>query len=143
VPPVPLLSLPPPRLFILLLLLFLLSGQLRDRRHLDRHFVRVSNRDKIRICILRWQAQGDQSRVLLCFLDQANLVFALLGCCHGVDAVIAFSVPVEVFALLPAAYGRHERVTQVVLALGIVFDILPFEVAAAATVYWLVFMLWQ
>lgn len=46
---------------------------------------------------------------------------------------VAFCVPVQIASLLPAAHWGHERVAQVVFALGVRLDIFPLEVGAAAT----------
>jgi hypothetical protein len=89
------------------------------------------------VCIVRgslWhgQAHGGQHRILFGLLQLALLLLDARGLGFlGVD--VAFRVPVEVAALLPAANGGHERVAQVVFALRIALDILPLELGAAAT----------
>jgi len=66
----------------------------------------------------------------------------------AVILAVAFGVPVEVLALLPAAHGwwsiskgltvqsrrrtGHERVAEIVFALRILLDVFPLEVSAAA-----------
>lgn len=42
-----------------------------------------------------------------------------------------FSVPGQITAVLPAADRRHERVAEVVFAMGGLLDITPFEGVAA------------
>jgi hypothetical protein len=54
---------------------------------------------------------------------------------HRLVRVVGFCVPVEIFAFLPSSHWCHERVAQVVFALRVAFDILPFEVHAAARAF--------
>jgi hypothetical protein len=58
--------------------------------------------------------------------------FALFCC---LVRIVGFRVPVEVFAFLPPSHWCHERVAQVVFALRVAFDVLPFEVYAAARAF--------
>jgi hypothetical protein len=45
---------------------------------------------------------------------------------------IALGVPLEIFALLPSSYRGHQRVAQIVFAMGRVLDVGPLELGAAA-----------
>ena len=77
------------------------------------------------------QAHGGEHGVLLGLLEPALLLLDARSL--GFFAFdVALRVPAEVAVLLPAAHGGHERVAQVVFALGVVFDVFPFEFGAAA-----------
>jgi hypothetical protein len=59
--------------------------------------------------------------------------FALLADSFLFIVNITFRIPLEVSALLPAAYRGHYRMAQVVLAMGGTLNVRPFELGAAAT----------
>lgn len=69
---------------------------------------------------------------MLGLLDTPNLLFTfLLRFLSGV-ASAGFGVPIEIPVLLPAAYGSHDGMAQVIFAVGGFFDVGPFEGVAAA-----------
>lgn len=92
---------------------------------------------RIRICSyvvfispLRYiNAQCTRHCVFFLLLDFAELFFSLLR----IFFIITFCVPIQVSALLPPPNRRHERVPQVVLAMLVIFDVLPGEVGPATT----------
>lgn len=77
------------------------------------------------------QAHGSKHGVFFGFLQLALLLFDSLSL-GFLGLGVALCIPVQVAALLPATHGGHERVAQVVFALGVVFDVFPFEFGAAA-----------
>lgn len=78
------------------------------------------------------QAHSNQHGILLCLLQFA-LFFGDAGSLGCFGLIIAFGVPAQVAALLPATNWGHERVAQVVFALRIVLDVFPFELGASST----------
>jgi hypothetical protein len=68
---------------------------------------------------------------LLRFLNTANLLFTfLLRFISG--GLVGLGVPIEIAVLLPAAYGGHDGVAEVVFAVRGFLDVGPFEGVAAA-----------
>lgn len=79
------------------------------------------------------QAHGCKHGIFLSLLQLALLLLQT-GSLGFLRFGIAFRIPAKVAILLPAPNRCHERMTQVVLALCIVLDILPFELGASATI---------
>lgn len=88
--------------------------------------------------------------ILFGFFELALFLSKLLG--SGLlIVVVAFGIPVEIATLLPttnsyrksakrsqvleqSGHTRHERMAEIILALRVLLDILPFEFGAAAAV---------
>lgn len=91
---------------------------------------------QVRVCgraLRDGETHGAEHGIFFGFFDLALLFCEFLGIREfAFLGRVAFCVPVEIPILLPAAYRGHERVAQVVFALGVCFDIFPFEVGAAA-----------
>lgn len=68
----------------------------------------------------------------LLFAPLALFLFTLF---RRLVRVLGFRVPIQIFAFLPPSHGCHQRVAQVVFALGVAFDVLPFEVYAATRAF--------
>ena len=126
---------PPSTVFTFLLHLFPLI--ITPHSLLQRLIRLLTNGNSIRAPIRRRQTQRFRHRILLRLLDLPQLLppsllllrHELLGC---LLSAVALGIPVQIFALLPAAYRCHERVAEVILALSVVLDIIPGEVDAAA-----------
>lgn len=93
-----------------------------------------------RIPLRHRQPQRARERVLLGLFDLAQLLLARallpllfrLAFDRSCIVAVAFGVPIEVAALLPAADGGFEAVAEVVFAVRGVCDFVPAEVDAAA-----------
>jgi hypothetical protein len=97
----------------------------------------LTKRFRIRAPIRYRKSQSSRHSVFFSLLHFPQLLLPLLALfrCNllrRLVCVVGLSIPIQIFALLPASNRSHERVAEIVLALRIVFHVVPFEVDAAA-----------
>lgn len=94
----------------------------------------LAQRCQVGICLSlwrHWEPERDSHCFFFGVLDSLQLL-TLLASSFLFVLRITLSVPLKVTTLLPSSYRGHHRVAQVVLAMGRVLDVGPFELAAAA-----------
>jgi hypothetical protein len=97
---------------------------------------------RFRICapVRYWESKSPRHSIFLGLLDLPQLLLpllALLRCnlLRRLVRITSLSIPIQIFALLPASNRGHERVAEIVFALRIVLHIFPFEVDAATRAF--------
>lgn len=96
-----------------------------------------AKRFRVRAPVRYWEPKSPRHSILFSFLHFPQLLLPLLALfrcdlLRRLVRIVGLSVPVQIFALLPAPNGCHERMAEVVFALRIILHIFPFEVNAAA-----------
>lgn len=96
-----------------------------------------TKRFRVRAPVRYWEPKSPRHSILFSFLDLPQLLLPLLALfrcdlLRRLVRIVGLSVPVQIFALLPAPNGCHERMAEVVFALRVILHIFPFEVNAAA-----------
>lgn len=82
--------------------------------------------------VLDSKAQGGAKGILLGLFDSSYLFGPHLLLTLGI-IIVPFGIPRQIPSLLPAAHRCHEAVTEVILAMLIILDIVPLEVGSTAT----------
>lgn len=100
----------------------------------------LTQRNGIRTPVRDWKPQCPCHSIFLSFLHLPQFFLPLLAFFRffllcGLVRIVGFGVPVQIFSFLPAANWCHKRMSEVVLALGIIFDIFPFKIHAAARAF--------
>jgi hypothetical protein len=97
----------------------------------------LAKRFRIRAPVRYRKSKSPRHSIFLGFLDFPQLLLPLLALfrcdlLRRLVRIVGLSIPIQIFALLPASNRGHERVAKIVFALRVVLHVVPFEVDAAA-----------
>jgi hypothetical protein len=112
------------------------------QRLIDFPLTDIALAERLRICTPVRYGKSKRSRhsILFSLFHFPQLLFPLfaLFCCYFLGRlmrIVGLGIPIEILAFLPASNRCHERMAEIVFALRIAFDVVPFEINAAARAF--------